>query len=194
MLQTPHPTHTQIQPIITPECVHGAIAAEAPKLCMDVTCACGDPYWPETQTKPWNTPEIRAKETFYLCQNCRETGCWIGDRASRDKGKAQLPVPSAHLAAKQGSATGKPRPKPRGASSPKAERGTRAAAGRFGGAVWKRLWQGRSRRDRLTGCAGKAALPAFGHSRLPGSARMRDFPVWDSPCLLGHRQERGRRG
>lgn len=38
---------SQIQPVITPEHVHGAIAAEGPKLCMDVTWGCGDPYWPE---------------------------------------------------------------------------------------------------------------------------------------------------
>lgn len=76
---------------------------------------------------------IALKQHLGLSQNCKETGCWIDDRASRGKAKALLPVPSAHLASKQGSATGKPRSEPRGGALP--TRGCREVLRSFRGSA-----------------------------------------------------------
>lgn len=98
---------------------------------------------------------------FYLSQNFRETGCWAADRALPREGEGTAVRALSPPGSKAGQCHREASLQAPRESSLKARRGTPATAGGwFWGAVRKRRRRGRSRRDRLTGCAGKAAARA----------------------------------
>lgn len=99
---------------------------------MDVTWGCGDTYWPEIQTKLWNASETRAKETYFTSAKTEgKQDAGLVTDPHREKGKTLLPVPSAHLAAKQRGATGRLRSKPRGRALPRQGEGLLWQPGSF---------------------------------------------------------------
>lgn len=154
---------------------------------MDVTWGCGDPYWPEIQTKPSNASETRAKETYFTSAETEgKQDAGLVTEPHREQGKALPPVPSAHLAAKQGSATERPRSKPHGRLS---QGGARSSCDSrevlrsceeapVAGALPPGSPHG------LRGKSGSRGPPAFGHGRCRdqrGCVTSRAAPAcWDT--------------
>lgn len=137
------------------------------------------------------TEQRKHKETYFTSaktEGKQDAGLVIEPHP--EKGKTLLPAPSAHLAANQGNATGKPRSKPRGRALPRRAEGLLRQPGGFEG-----LWGSTCDRPAPAGIASRAArekrqrrAPRLRARPPPGSARMGDCP--GSLCLLGQRQER----
>lgn len=120
---------------------------------------------PNKQSKPSNPSQARVKEPGFSFNTTEENqGCgWVKGR-HQEKGKAPLPVPSAHQARQGAMSQGTLGSSPAGELSPGR---APTPAGRIWGAGPKHLWQGRSSGRLPSRPARAAEAPA----RLPPSAR-----------------------